>query len=72
MTLEEAAAILSKAYRTAPEGEKALRIHLFGIEYADQIATMSCQEIAIRAGIKKSYGVEINKGRRLAEFVRLK
>ena len=70
MTIDEAAAILSRMYRHAQPDEKVVQIHLFGIRHADDIQNMSASEIAIRAGIPRSYGTEISKGRRLAKFVR--
>jgi 5-methylcytosine-specific restriction protein B len=69
MKIEEAAQILKEMYDTAPEGEKVIRVHLFGIKYADQIANIPCQEIAIRADLKPSYGTEIRKGINLARYV---
>jgi hypothetical protein len=72
MTIDEAAKTLAKMYGTAHEGDKVTQIHLFGIQFADQLALHSAKEIAIRAGIPESYGTEISKGRRLARFVRLR
>jgi hypothetical protein len=72
MTYDEAASILKKMYNEAPRGEQALSIHLFAIKYAKNIENMTPAEIAERAGLSRSYGVEINKGRNLAKYVELK
>ena len=37
MTLEEAGRKLREMYDTAPDGEKTTHIHLFGIQYADEL-----------------------------------
>jgi hypothetical protein len=49
-------------------------IHLFGIKYAHEIKdiNVSMKAIAKAAGIPESYGTEISKGEKLAEFVRVK
>ncbi|MET3891599.1 hypothetical protein ABIE41_002675 [Bosea sp. OAE506] len=70
MTIEQAAAILARMYGGAGLDEKVVQIHLFGIKYAEDIQHMSAREIAERADIPKSYATEINKGKRLARFVR--
>ncbi len=72
MQIEEASKILAQMYNNAERKEVALSVHLFGIKYADQIGNMSANDIAIGAGIKKSYGTEIRKGMRLAKYVELK
>lgn len=72
MKIEDAAKILKEMYGKAPAKEKALSVHLFGIKFADQIQNMPSQEIAIRAGLTKSYGSEIRKGVNLSKYVELK
>lgn len=72
MTYDEAASILKKMYDGAQRGEQALKIHLFAIKYANEIENLTPAEIAERAGLSRSYGVEINKGRNLAKYVELK
>ena len=59
-------------YSGAPKGEMVLQIHLFGIKYADQLEGLSAQEIAKGATGNESYDTEINKGRNLAKYVKLK
>lgn len=44
-------------------------MHLFGLRYADAIGDMSPNELAERAGIKRSYGTEIRKGIKLSKYV---
>lgn len=73
MTVEKAAKILGCAYRKGKErGQAALRVHLFGIKYADELANISSREVVSRAGIPRGYAVEIDKGRNLAEYVDIK
>jgi hypothetical protein len=72
MMIEDAAKILARMYSTAPDREKAMQVHLFGIKYAEHIDGMPLQELAGRAGIPESYGTEIRKGINLARHVRLK
>ncbi|MDP2782328.1 hypothetical protein [Devosia sp.] len=72
MRIEDAAQLLSERYSSAGDGSKVVAIHVFGIEFADQIRNMSKVELATRAGISPKYGTELNKAVRLAEFVRLK
>ena len=68
--------ILSDMYSNAPDRDQVAQIHLFGIEYADVINRegnkISTKEIAREAGISESYATEINKGIRLAKYVRKK
>lgn len=71
MTVEKAAKILKCVYDNAPEGEKALRVHLFGIKYADELAGLSIKEVANLAEIP-GYAAEVNKGRNLAGYVDIK
>lgn len=63
--------ILADMYNNAPDGEAVAMIHLFGIRYARDI--QNCEEpmkqLAISAGIKESYGTEISKGVKLAQYV---
>ena len=72
MLIEEASKILARKYRKAPDGEKVLSIHLFGIKYADEIRDMSLKDIVDRAGLPKSYKTEVRKGIKLAKYVEVK
>lgn len=71
METRELAKILNEMYFGAEDGETVAAIHLFGIQFADQIkeSNLSCKEIARLAGIPETYGTEINKGRKLAKYV---
>ena len=71
MELPELAQKLREMYDTAPKGEKALRVHLFGIKYAAELSRIPPGAVAKRAGLD-NYGVEINKARNLAKYVTLK
>jgi len=72
MRIEELANELADAYRRAAHGDKVVSIYLFGIRNAANIAGSSPYEIAVRAGLPRSYGTEIAKAIRLAEHVTLR
>ena len=61
-------------YSTAPKGDSTTMIRLFGIQYADELKsiTASMSEIAELAEIGINYHAEISKGIRLAKYVSLK
>lgn len=63
--------ILADMYNNAPEGEAVAMIHLFGIRFAREIqgCDESIRQFAISAGISESYGTEIAKGVKLAQYV---
>ena len=66
------AAELRRDVNTAPEGERVVRIHLFGIRRARERDNVPLKELVVRAGIPHSYHSEVHKGMRLADYVRLK
>lgn len=72
MNVDEAARRLKAMYEKASEGDKAVSIHLFGIECAEELKDLPLNEIVIRAGVPDSYRTEIRKGIRLAQYVTLK
>ena len=72
MDIEQLAYELRQMYDTAPRGEQVTHIQLFGIKYAVELARFAPASVAERAGIGRSYGTEINKGRNLAKYVKLK
>lgn len=72
MNLREAARILSETYANAPDGEKVVRIHLFGIQYAEELQGLSMPELLALSELPASYGTEIKKGMKLAAFVQLR
>jgi hypothetical protein len=62
---------LRRAYAAAPQGDKVVTIHLFGIRHAERLKGANLQDLAERAGIGASFGTELRKGVRLAEFVQI-
>ncbi len=72
MTIGELARELGNDVKTAPEGDRVVRIHLFGIRRARALAGISLKDLVARAGIPSSYHTEIHKGMRLADHVALK
>ena len=61
-------------YTGAKKGEKATMVHLFGVKYAAEIKQCDATpaDIANMAKIPSSYGTEINKGKNLSKYVRVK
>ena len=74
MTVLELASTLREMYGSAPDGDHVVMIHLFAIKYAHFIEATGAtsKEIAVAAGLNESYGTEIRKGVRLAEYVQVK
>ena len=70
ITLEEAGRKLREMYDTAPDREQVAHIHLFGIQYADELHGLSNQAIVDQAGIPNTYATEVAKGRKLAKYAR--
>jgi hypothetical protein len=46
-------------------------MHLFAIEHAARLRGVNLKELAARAGIGESFGTELRKGIRLAEYVQI-
>ena len=77
MTVNELGKILSEMYKNAPDNEKTLMIHLFGIRFAKEIRSgkitpleiIKCTNKQYSASLTESYQVEINKGIKLAKYV---
>jgi hypothetical protein len=57
--------------RAAGEGKKVLAIHLFGIRNATILDGMNLHNLAERAGVGRSFGTELRKGVRLADYVKV-
>ena len=72
MTIGELAAELRTDLNTAPDGDRVVRIHLFGIRRARDLDGVPLKELVARAGIPLSYQTEVHKGMRLADHVSLK
>lgn len=63
---------LRMACERAPKGDRVVTIHLFGIRNAGRLKGVNLGDLAERAGLGSSFGTELRKGVRLAEFVELK
>ncbi len=74
MTINELGDILSDMYQNASNGDSVVMIHLFGIQYAEQIKSLgvSCETVARAAHIHPSYKTEISKGIKLSQYVNTK
>ena len=72
MTTDDLARIFKERYHTAPKGSVVIATHLFGIEFARELAGHPLKEICLHAGVPPSYATEIYKGVRLSQFVSLK
>lgn len=58
-------------YEDAKNNEQVVNIHLFGIKYGDIIKKngFPVSKIVEKAGMRKSYNVEVSKGIKLSKFV---
>ncbi len=63
---------LSQTLLAASKGDRVVTIHLFGIMHVKELRGVNLSELAERAGAGASFGTELRKGMRLAEFVELK
>ncbi len=71
MQTEQLATLLKAACEQAPHGERVATMHLFGIQYADELKGRF-HEVAELSGIGRSFGAELGKGAKLAPYVSLK
>ncbi len=62
--------LLHEAWADAPEGDIVVRIHLFGIDHANELDGVDLKALADLAGIPTTYATEIRKGMRLADHVK--
>ena len=60
---------LRVACKAAKKGDIVVTIHLFGIEHAPVLKGLDLKALAARAGISETYGTELRKGVRLADYV---
>jgi hypothetical protein len=67
--ISDLARLLRDARDQAPDGDVVVRIHLFGIDHAEQLQGVNLNELVAAAGVPKPYATEIRKGMRLAEYV---
>ena len=72
MTIGELATELRRDMNTVPDGDRVVRIHLFGIRRARELDGVCLKELVASAGIPHSYHTEVHKGMRLADYVSLK
>ena len=73
MDIEELALILRERYEKAKRNEASMEVHLFGIEYAEEIreSDYKVAELVELAGISKGYAAEVSKGMKLASRVKI-
>ncbi len=62
---------LRAACKDAKKGDTVVTIHLFGIAHAERLKGHDLKALAARAGISETYGTELRKGVRLAEYVKI-
>jgi len=67
--INEMAAALKQCIADAPKGKEVVSIHLFGIRHAKTLEGIDLKRLAALAGESEAYGIELDKGRRLAEYV---
>lgn len=74
MTQNELSNKLKIMYDNAPKGEKAVTVHLFGIQYANELSdkNITIKEVVKAAKVPNSYYVEVAKGINLARYVKIK
>ena len=61
--------ILGDMYRNAPRKEVVTMVHLFGIQYHEDIRQAGVKEVVRASGIGEDYKAEVNKGIKLAKYV---
>lgn len=71
MTIEELGKILAEVNEKAPRKKLVVWIHLFGIQFHEQIKQYGSKAVVEASGINLSYFAEVNKGVNLAEYVTL-
>ena len=70
MKTEELAASLRKAYENAPQGDKTLCVHLWGIEHAEELDEYRGKVGAVvRLAEVGDWTAALNDARKLAQFV---
>ena len=68
-TVNNLAQILADMYANAPHGRRVTNIHLFGIDYNEEIRQAGVYDVVVAAGIPETYVTEVNKGINLAAHV---
>ncbi len=74
MTIKQLSSELSKGYNNAPKGRMVTMVHLFAIKFASEInnSEYTVEDIVTASTVPNSYGIEVRKGIRLAEYVKVK
>lgn len=71
-SVDDLARELKARYQGAPSREQVVQIHLFGIQRAEALESVSLAELLSKAGMPDSYKTELRKGIRLSEHVTLR
>jgi hypothetical protein len=71
MTSDQLAAMLKKQIQ-AHGGAAYPAVHLFGIEFAEELEGQDVKAICAAVGLSPNYATEVSKGRRLAPYVSLR
>lgn len=72
MKTHDLAKLFADRYHSATEGNIVVSIHLFGIEYSDELTERNLKEICELAEVPVSYQTELRKGMRLAQYVEVR
>lgn len=72
MKIDDLGAALREACESAPEKQKVVSIHLFGIRHAKDLASISPARVIAASGLKATYATELRKGANLAPFVNIR
>ncbi len=68
-TASELGNILADMYKNAQKKEQVTMIHLFGVQYHEEIQQVGIREVVEEAGIHSTYRTELNKAIKLAKYV---
>ncbi|WP_083422231.1 HTH-like domain-containing protein [Arsenicibacter rosenii] len=68
-TAEELGQILADMYNNAPPKKLVVMIHLFGIQYSEEVRKAGLKEVVAAAGLSHHLQAELNKGVNLGEYV---
>ena len=68
-TASELGGILADMYKNAPKKEQVTMIHLFGVQYHEEIQQVGIREVVEEAGIHSTYRTELSKAIKLAKYV---
>jgi hypothetical protein len=79
MNLDDLARLLTEMHNNAQKGDKSYMTHLFGILFAQEICNAKTKSPEIinyanknfNANLSKNYSTEINKGKKLSEYLHI-